>query len=275
MTTPNEVIYQRYWQSLERVSGKGVWLDFSAVKLALSLAIEDAANYGLARWEAETEAEVGQLRSQLAELRTLNTDTESEEACGIERLRLFLVEQGAFSGEDASRSEPSRVITRAVNLLTEYDVARSSAQNEAAMLRQQRSALEERLSAKDIDLANERLTADLLRNQLARAQSTPLVDQAPITERTNGHASPPDGLSPEALAWWEGMERGAHTWRKLPKPIRLEMVQHILRQPTATGRPLMTMAEYDERRAAWLAKASGLATAWDCAWPDLPTLTPS
>lgn len=61
------------------------------------------------------------------------------------------------------------------------------------------------------------------------------------------------------------------TWRKVPKAIRLELVQAVLAQPTESGRP-MTMGEFDRVRPTWMPAAMGLPTTFGCSWPELPTL---
>lgn len=64
---------------------------------------------------------------------------------------------------------------------------------------------------------------------------------------------------------------GSMTWRKVPKAVRLELVQAVLAQPTESGRP-MTMGEFNRRRPTWMPWALGLPTTFGCAWNELPGL---
>lgn len=64
---------------------------------------------------------------------------------------------------------------------------------------------------------------------------------------------------------------GSMTWRKVPKAVRLELVQAVLAQPTESGKA-MTMGEFDRMRPAWMPKAGSLPTTFGCAWDELPGL---
>ena len=78
-------------------------------------------------------------------------------------------------------------------------------------------------------------------------------------------------LSEMAEAFRESLEIAEATWRKVPKQIRLELVQAVLAQPTESGRP-MTTGEFNRVKPAWMPKSRGLPTTFGCAWSELPAL---
>jgi hypothetical protein len=79
------------------------------------------------------------------------------------------------------------------------------------------------------------------------------------------------GLSAAASQAQLSLDAGATTWRKVARPVRLELIQAVLAQPTESGLPMM-MGEYDQVRPGWMPGASGVTTTFRCAWRDLPSL---
>lgn len=79
------------------------------------------------------------------------------------------------------------------------------------------------------------------------------------------------GLTSVAHQALMALEDRTTTWRKLSKWVRLELIQCVLAQPTAS-RQAMTMAEYDALRPVWMPVASGLPVTFECGWNELPTL---
>lgn len=78
-------------------------------------------------------------------------------------------------------------------------------------------------------------------------------------------------LSPESWTAVTDLENGVLTWRKMKKPIRLELLQKVLAQPTESGKA-MTMGVFDRVKPAWMPAASSLPTTFGCAWSELPGL---
>jgi len=78
-------------------------------------------------------------------------------------------------------------------------------------------------------------------------------------------------LSTMAAEFLESLGSGWTTWRKVPKAVRLELVQAVLAQPTESGKP-MTMGEFDRIRPSWMAQAVAGPTTFGCSWPELRTL---
>lgn len=75
----------------------------------------------------------------------------------------------------------------------------------------------------------------------------------------------PSRLSQNARDYLVGIEAGRWSWRKLPKGVRLEMLQAVL----GDG---MTMAEFDAAKPDWMPAAAGHPTTYGCSWAELATL---
>lgn len=72
------------------------------------------------------------------------------------------------------------------------------------------------------------------------------------------------------LDYWDGIAAGRWTWRRLPKPVRLAMVRHVLSFGPEDG--AMTMAEFDAVRPEWMTAAASLPTTFGCSWSELNDL---
>ncbi len=263
MDTLIDTIYRRHMSAVDKVCGNGTWIDRAAVGILLQLALIELAD------------------------RAVPDPVAARAAEDLEYLRKWL--DGHAPGVDIDQATPpairaTQMIADLQNQALELAGTVVVAQNEAAGLRQQRANLQERLDAKKIDAANDNLAlaamrADLeaVRRERDQLQAVLLQERhtvatpvaVPVAVATPAATVP---LSPEANEFWEGMERGSHTWRKLPTAIRLEMIQWILRQPAANGDGPMTMDEFNDRRPNWMPQANGLPTAWQCTWSELPTL---
>ena len=76
------------------------------------------------------------------------------------------------------------------------------------------------------------------------------------------------GLSAAAIQPRLRLDAGQTTWRKVPKAVRLELVQAVLIQDTGSGKS-MTMGEFDRWRPGWMPKAASLPTTFGCSWDEL------
>lgn len=77
-------------------------------------------------------------------------------------------------------------------------------------------------------------------------------------------------LPADILDYWDGIAAGRWTWRRLPKPVRLAMVRHVLSFGPEDG--AMTMAEFDSVRPEWMTAAASLPTTFGCSWSELNDL---
>jgi len=108
-------------------------------------------------------------------------------------------------------------------------------------------------------------------------------DNAHLTQRINedGAAVKPATSPADDIDWNTigviaddfliSLSTGRRVWSAVPKPIRLEIIQHVLGQNTPDGKP-MTMARYDAIKPVWMPTASGLPTVFGCSWKELATL---
>lgn len=277
-TAITDQIYTRHVRGLRRATGDGTWLEEPVVRMALWLALTEQAE----RLSAEPAPNISKL-GELERLRAWlddNIDPAQESHTNpVERaLDAIRTLQDAWAAEVSANSSLQSGLT--------------TAQNEVAMLRQQRADLQACLETKDIDLTNERARADALQEQLenltevalqnqrelreARAGGQPLTT-APLAAGANEHngisrtPTPTTNwtdLSTEANEYREGLERGAHSWRKLPLVIRLELVQAVLRQHDNPKQD-----DFDVIRPAWMPQASGLPRQFGVTWTELPTVT--
>lgn len=93
-------IYQRYTTALDRVTGRGVWMDAGAVRLAMQLAIDDAFAVGM------------------AEQRQQSSGTFQAYASQISRLAEYLV----TCGHDADAlldCAPAQIVDRAIGVIAQ------------------------------------------------------------------------------------------------------------------------------------------------------------
>lgn len=312
-------IYRKYLDALDAVSGRGVWLDTGAVRLAFRLALDEAHAHGLAQARAQGAGLAQAYSQELARLgeylvaqhgHDADAVLDAAPAQVVDRVLGVLVNLAATASRvdsgaeidhwlaanfDAAVPVGTTPVARALAALSFYhDLATAQ---QAALTTQRKSmeimdkkllGLEERLTARDIDLANERQLAALACAEveiLKAAQAAVPVPAALATPNGNGKTTPwlatpnakatmPPGLSPVAEDYWQGCERGVHPFRKLPLEIRLEIAQVVLRSLAGDGNGNVTMTEYDALKPAWMPTASGLPKTFGCTWLDLPTLTP-
>ena len=148
-----------------------------------------------------------------------------------------------------------------------------AAQNEVSMLRQQRGTLIEeaeqlRQQLAQLDADNADLTKKLAAfNQTASIQDVPVM-------HVNGNGTAPapfdwkHPISTELADYWESLDAGRRSFRQLDKRIRLDLVQTAL----ASFEQMPTQAAFNAAKPEWMPTATGLCTAFNCKWEDLPTL---
>lgn len=195
-------------------------------------------------------------------------------------LALRLAIQETADANAALVNDMSGIIAnlRAQELVPE--TALVTAQNEAAMLRQQVQIertevgtlieeiqqLRQQLAQLDAD------NADLTR-KLAAFTQTASVQEAPVVH-VNGNGTAPapfdwkHPISTELADYWESLDKGRRTFRTLDKHIRLDLVQTAL----SAFEQLPTQAAFNAAKPEWMPAAASICTTFACKWEDLPTL---
>lgn len=150
-----------------------------------------------------------------------------------------------------------------------------AAQNEAAMLRQQRGALIEEVEQLRQQLAQlDADNADLTRKLTTANAVYPMPDLTLVHTNGNGVApavtptTTPANL--ELADYWESLDAGRRTFRSLDKHVRLDLVQTAL----ASFAELPTQAAFNFAKPEWMPTATSICQSFGCTWQDLPTLTP-
>lgn len=119
------------------------------------------------------------------------------------------------------------------------------------------------------------------RNLQAAAYDNTVQLVARMNTDTNGsHANPPyvpdniddirfsKWLRDDDRDWLEGLERGAHSFRMIPKETRRRLVQaHVdaVRMDSETPRQF----DFDQARPTWMPTAGGAAATFGVSWGDL------
>jgi hypothetical protein len=188
-------------------------------------------------------------------------------------LALRLAIQEAADANAALVNDMSAIIANLRSQELVPESALVAAQNEVSMLRQQRGTLIEeaeqlRQQLAQLDADNADLTKKLAAfNQTASIQDVPVM-------HVNGNGTAPapfdwkHPISTEQADYWESLDAGRRSFRQLDKRIRLDLVQTAL----ASFEQMPTQAAFNAAKPEWMPTATGLCTAFNCKWEDLPTL---
>ncbi|MDQ5917690.1 MAG: hypothetical protein QG660_802, partial [Pseudomonadota bacterium] len=157
--------------------------------------------------------------------------------------------------------------------IANYDTALTSAQNEAAMLRQQRADLQADLEVRHQELVQAEYEAQAV---IAHLQS----------QTTNANGASPDPTptpdwGPSHPAWQAltaeeqetiaKLAAGTIKFRGVIKARRLILIGQVLRH-IGGGRGKITMAQYNSQRPAWMAEASSITQYVESnKWQDVVT----
>lgn len=197
-------------------------LNYQRTKLA-------ALNADLERLQTDADAEIADLKAQLAQLDTDN-------AAMIRRNKELTVEL-TRARQDAALDNTAAVINAQLNRRNTELVA-------------QIATLQAELAASHT-------------NGAAANRPYVLPDDLPLWAQPQAL----DGLDSEATDWWIGCAAGRHTWRSVPKPIQLRMVRHILSYGPETGS--MKMTEFDAIKPDWMPAAGSHTKTLGLSWPQL------
>lgn len=275
MTT--QEIFEKYWDAMVTTNIRLGGFDENVVRTILHLAIRDAASgapeVDIAAiadvrntWRALAEglkADVADLHQQLANalqmcdsqaLRLVVLEAMVAEQPRYEeqqnRLMRWLIdnEPEASLACDADHGVAGAILDildKQRQAIANYDTALSHAQNEAAMLRQQRANLQA-----DLDREIAELTLRLQTANGASLDPTPTPDWGPSHPAWQG-------LTAEEQGTVAKLAEGAIRFRSVPKGLRLLLIGRILRH-IGSGSSKITMAQYNSQRPAWIAEATSI-----------------
>jgi len=242
-----DAIYQRHVAALERIGVCG-----DAVRLSLRLALEELEEGRGARGEA-------------------TPDTKSLEQ--LHRIDQWLAKHADGRGEGMEIADAMIAFAEdnklAVIRSMEYQIAAKQAEIERLTRQADRRTREIEASRAAISHASE----------MAAIQIPAVTVAANVS-----HANPPCVLPEEAvkvdairgstwlrdddLDWLEGLERGAHSFRTVPKETRRRLVQaHI--DAVRTGSEAPRQFDFDQARPVWMPTAGSAAATFGVSWADL------
>lgn len=303
-------IFEKHWDALVTTAESTSALSLPAVRLALHLAIRDAHDAGREMWCSDMSSdltpqgraleldnalsEIDKLRQERNELRQRVTMLEAmtAEQPGYEeqqnRLMRWLIdnEPEASLACDADQGVAGAVIDileKQRQAIASYDTALTSAQNEAAMLRQQRAdlqadlvqarALQDNFSDTLDEVAAQR---DAALKEIAHLQSQTTnangasLDPTPTPDWGPSHPAW-QGLTAEEQETITKLATGAIKFRSVPKGQRLILIGQVLRH--IGGSSKITMAQYNSQRPAWMAEATSITQYVESGkWQDVVTV---
>lgn len=284
-------IFEKHWDALVTTAENAGVLALPAVRLALHLAIKDARDteremrddkmdkLGQDRdsWRALAEG----FRGDVADLHQKLTTLQQERTDHISRIILLeaaITEQPHYEDQQNRLmrwlidNEPEASLTcdadqdvagAIIDILEKqrlaianYDTALSHAQNEAAMLRQQRADLQA-----DLDGVQ-------LRQELAQAAASP--DPTPAPDWGPSHPAW-QALTAEEQETIAKLAAGAIRFRSVPKEHRLILIGSVLRHIGDGSK--ITMAQYNRQRPEWMPEATSITQYVESnKWQDLVTV---
>ena len=274
MTPLIESIYQKYISIFYEIDNGGTWIDLSVVRYALRAALRELGEPTLGRSK-----EIVRLNDWLFEhapdlAHDPHTDTAEAMIAAAHQLRREL--QAVQAERDHADQQCA---------LLEQEAERLKARLEQALEGQ--SGLVQQLAQMDAD--NTRLTQELavVRSwSVAPHHNGSIIDNygdAFGTVITNPPVAQPSAQSaqsaqsadslpavPPALTWpdpladWvEGLERGRHEWRKLPRDVRWRLIANVVQQ-------VKTSVAFDAHRPQWMTSARAAAlTFGDGLWENV------
>lgn len=307
-------IFEKHWDALVTTAESTSALSLPAVRLALHLAIRDAHEAGREMWCSDMSSdltpqgraleldnalgEIDKLRQERNELRqrVAKLEAMTAEQPGYEeqqnRLMRWLIdnEPEASLACDADQGVAGAIITlldKQRLTIASYDTALTNAQNEAAMLRQQRASLQADLDAVQQAREENRQEVQLLRQELAQAEQDAaglkrrLDDASAANGASLDPTSTPDwgpshpawqALTAEEQGTVAKLAEGSIKFRNVPKGQRLLLIGQVLRR-IGVGGSRITMAQYNSQRPAWMAEASSITQYVESnKWQDVVTV---
>ena len=157
--------------------------------------------------------------------------------------------------------------------IANYDTALTHAQNEVAMLRQQRASLQEDLEATQQAREENRQEVQLLRQELTQAlQRAAAVDPPPSPDWGPSHPAW-QGLTAADLGVIDQLASGATKFRKLTRPARCDLVLRAIRHLASEHNGTISGGDWDRCRPLWMPTTGAvMMLSDDKRWPSLLAL---
>lgn len=297
-------IFEKYWDALKHASLAEGNISRSTIAMALHLAIEDAA-LGASQadeaalvddrdsWRALAggfQADVADLRQKLTTIRQERDDQTLRivmlEARAVmqhsyeeqqNRLMRWLIDNEpeaslACDADQGVAGATIDILERQRQTIANYDTALSHAQNEAAMLRQQRADLQAELDIlrQEREQAEE-LAVDLQRRLDATNATAASVDPTPTPDWGPSHPAW-QALTAEEQETVTKLASGNIRFRNVAKARRMILIGQVLRH-IGSGSSKITMAQYNSQRPAWMAEATSITQYVESnKWQDVVTV---
>lgn len=157
--------------------------------------------------------------------------------------------------------------------IANYDTALTHAQNEVAMLRQQRASLQEDLDATQQAREDNRQEVQQLRQELTQAlQRAAAVDPTPAPDWGPSHPAW-QGLTAADLGVINQLASGATKFRKLARPARCDLVLRAIRHLASERNGTISGGDWDRYRPLWMPTTGAvMMLSDDGRWPSLLAL---
>lgn len=157
--------------------------------------------------------------------------------------------------------------------IANYDTALTHAQNEVAMLRQQRASLQEDLDATQQAREDNRQEVQQLRQELTQAlQRAAAVDPTPAPDWGPSHPAW-QGLTAVDLDVIDQLASGATKFRKLTRPARCDLVLRAIRHLASERNGTISGGDWDRCRPLWMPTTGAvMMLSDDKRWPSLLAL---
>lgn len=273
-------IFEKYWDGLVITAVDSRILTHDAVRLALRLAIHEAAGAqhdDTALVVAQNEAAM--LRQRLA---AAEEEIGNRRQAEVDRAQVATLNEWLADEEPALYHDPYTDTAQAVlAAIRKRDEQITGLQREIASLESDVSRLGAKLQAAEQGWAAAQADADRLALQVA---------QQPIAVHVNGNgagAVDPTPAAAPVTGWgrnhpaWQGLaapEReelyavidGDKSWRRLPKELR-----RILAVRAISYLQNPSMSEFDRQRPTWMPTSNTLSTTLDDKWSNLVNSIPA
>ena len=271
-------IFEKYWDGLVITATDPHLLAHDAVRLALRLAIHEAAGAQNETALVAAQNEAAMLRQRLAtaqaEADTLRLNAQHAARPAIEQriaennqAQIVRINEWLATAAPAQYYEPTDTATAVIAAMTAADEHIQGLLTEVSELRAKLDQAKQGWSAAQAD-------ADHYELQAMQAPAEIHVNgSAPVDPTPAAQSAPDWGRSHPA---WQGIESiidihlvagGGKKWRQLSKELRRQLVEQALRYLAHGG--TLTMAEFDSRSPSWMPSAATLIQTLECKWSDL------
>lgn len=242
-----DAIYQRHVSALARIG-----IDQDAVRLSLRLALEEMEEGARGEGRKVPDTESPKQLHRIHEWLAHHAGGRCEGMLIADAMIAFAEDQRAVISSlqhqiAAKQSEIERLIRQATKWTREIDASRTA-----------------------IAHASEMAAIQIPAVTVATNGAGPLDDQTTTALRADdiGAIRASTWLQDTDLDWLEGLERGAHTFRSVPKDVRRRLVQAHL-DAIRTDGEAPRQFDFDQSRPAWMPTAGSATMTFGLSWADL------